>query len=398
MALISLGKINKKIFIPILGGVLRLIYKFIVYENPKITIFSNNPFLLAIYTTIGMILAFIPYLILKNQIKRKSINININNNENSSSVKTQKSKLEIEFEHYDLYEETKSSKYKLILIATIFDCLQTLSIFIFCFYCAYNLWIFDIILISLFSKLILKTILYKHQYFSMIIIIILGLGLNIIEYFKKDKNNNNKVDPIEIIFKIISEICFCLNVVTNKLNMEKYFCNSYEICIWEGLIDLIVISFILLIINIIGVTISGINYPQNFYEYIDQFDISDLFLVLLTIIINGLYNMSLIITNDIFTPCHVLIVLFINELYYYFQLKENLMLNILGLFVLILLFFMFLFFIEVFELNFFGLSKNTKKNIEKRSDSDTEIVTNIKDLDTLDIENENDMNIELNKL
>ena len=136
MALISLGKINKKIFIPILGGVLRLIYKFIVYENPKITIFSNNPFLLAIYTTIGMILAFIPYLILKNQIKRKSINININNNENSSSVKTQKSKLEIEFEHYDLYEETKSSKYKLILIATIFDCLQTLSIFIFCFYCA----------------------------------------------------------------------------------------------------------------------------------------------------------------------------------------------------------------------------------------------------------------------
>ena len=108
--------------------------------------------------------------------------------------------------------------------------------------------------------------------------------------------------------------------------------------------------------------------------------------------------MSLIITNDIFTPCHVLIVLFINELYYYFQLKENLMLNILGLFVLILLFFMFLFFIEVFELNLFGLSKNTKKNIEKRSDSDTEIVTNIKDLDTLDIENENDMNIELNKL
>jgi len=150
-------------------------------------------------------------------------------------------------------------------------------------------------------------------------------------------------------------------VVINKLNMEKYFCNSYEICIWEGLIDLIVISFILLIINIIGVTISEIDYPQNFYEYIDQFDINDLFLVLLTIIINGLYNMSLIITNDIFTPCHVLIVLFINELYYYFQLKENLMLKILGLFVLILLFFTFLFFIEVFELNLFGLSKNTKK-------------------------------------
>ena len=45
----------------------------------------------------------------------------------------------------------------------------------------------------------------------MIIIIILGLGLNIIEYFKKD--DKNEVGFIEILFKIISEILSCLVIV-----------------------------------------------------------------------------------------------------------------------------------------------------------------------------------------
>ena len=153
----------------------------------------------------------------------------------------------------------------------------------------------------------------------MIIIIILGLGLNIIEYFKKD--DKNEVGFIEILFKIISEILSCLVIVINKLNMEKYFCHSYEICIWEGLVDFIVISTSLLIVNKIGVTIAGIYHPKNLYDYFDQFDISDIFLALFTIIINGLYNIFIIATCDIFTPFHVLITLIINECYNYFHLK-----------------------------------------------------------------------------
>ena len=156
-----------------------------------------------------MILSLIPYLILKRQIKKEKFNIN----ENSTSGKDTKNRLAIKYEHYNIYKKTKWSKYKFLFLASILDCLQTLSGCILFWDFVYNLWIFDIIIISLFSNLILKTVLYRHQYFSMIIIIILGFGLNIIEYFKKDKDDKNKVDLTKIIFKFISEIFACLILV-----------------------------------------------------------------------------------------------------------------------------------------------------------------------------------------
>ena len=54
---------------------------------------------MAIYTSIGMILSFIPYLILKSQIKKEKSNIN----ENLTSKKVTKNKLAIKYEHYNIY-------------------------------------------------------------------------------------------------------------------------------------------------------------------------------------------------------------------------------------------------------------------------------------------------------
>jgi hypothetical protein len=311
--MIKIGKIDKLLLLPISGGLIFIPFTIII----KYTEVKNHSIILSLCSSLGMMLSLIPLLISRINMKRAMSNKKI-----THKIKKNRNKNEIPLIYNKNNSEIKAHKFIYIFFSSLADLIQTIiETTIFNYQIKVNFWILDLLFLAIISYLLLRIKLYRHQYFSMIIIIILGLGLNIIEYFKKDKNDNNKVDPIEIIFKIISEICFCLNVVTNKLNMEKYFCNSYEICIWEGLIDLIVISFILLIINIIGVTISGINYPQNFYEYIDQFDISDLFLVLLTIIINGLYNIFIIATCDIFTPFHVLITLIINECYNYFHLK-----------------------------------------------------------------------------
>ena len=97
--------------------------------------------------------------------------------------------------------------------------------------------------------------------------------------------------------------------------MEKYFCHPYEICIWEGLLDLIVNSAVLFIVNQIGSTISGIKHPENLNVYLDQFDKIDLFLALFTIFVYGLCNLCIIVTCDIFTPWHVLIIFIISESY-----------------------------------------------------------------------------------
>ena len=366
MALISIGTINKKLIIPILGGLIKLFYRIMKDLNPKKEILNKNPFLVSIYISLGMTLSFIPYLILKYKSKK----LIRNKNDYISPIKAKKNKLILKYEHYDIYERTKWNKFKLILISTIFDFSQTIIVCAFCIECVYNLWVFDIIFISLFSYLLLKSKLYKHQYFSMIIIVILGFGLNIIEYFKKDVTNESKINIIEILAKFISEIFFSLNIVLNKLNMEKNFCTSYEICIWEGFINLILFLIILFIINKIGISISDIKYTDNFSEYFNKFDINDFILSLVVIFISCFYNIFILVTYENFTPCHVLILLIINESYYYVKINNNFLLNIIGFFLLLIMLFIFLVFIEIVEFNFFEFSINTKKNIGIRADSD----------------------------
>ena len=180
MTIITIGKVNRKILIPILGGIINIFFLYLLSKNPKLKVGLDNPFLISIYSTFGMILSFIPYLIVKNRTKQ-------NKNSENSSLTTQKLKSPIKLEHYDIYKRKKWDKYKLILIAAIFYNIETLLYYIVAVKCVYNLWIFDIIFISLFSYIIFKSKLYRHQYISMIIITIFGFGLNIIEYFKSDK-------------------------------------------------------------------------------------------------------------------------------------------------------------------------------------------------------------------
>ena len=369
MKCINFGDVNKRLLIPIFGGIIRLIYIFLIHRNPKYEIATKNPFILNIYTSVGMIFSFIPYLILKYRSKTKSI---------SSNASQIQSKLNIEFIHSDLYEEIEidqSKKYKLIICSSIFDFLQVLLLTIFCIYCNYNLWIFDILFMSLFSNLILKTKLYKHQYISMIIIIILGFILNIIKYFNLG-DTKNKLDPFELSMKLLSEICLSLSMVIVKYNMEKTYCSPYEICIWEGLIGLILNIIILVIVNQLRVTISGIEYPNNFYELFDNYDINDLIICFVELIMNAIYNMVIFVTCDFFTPFHILITSIIKEFYSYLQTDGNLVLNILGICILIFIAFMFLVFVEIIELNFWNISYNTKKNIELRSLTDSSIENN----------------------
>ena len=125
---------------------------------------------------------------------------------------------------------------------------------------------------SLFSFLLLKTKLYKHQYVSMIIIICLGLLLNVIEYFKHN-DVENELNFFEIFMKFLSEICLSLIIVIAKYNMEKTYCSPYEICILSGTIGLILYIIVLLVLNKLESKIYGIQYPDNFYELFDNYDI-----------------------------------------------------------------------------------------------------------------------------
>ena len=365
MGCINCGQLDIKFLIPISGGVVRLIYNYIIVLNEKYEALGINPFLVSIYTYIGMILAFIPYLIFKYRTKHVVINSN-----NPDELKD-KSKLNVELIfNNDILKKTKCSKYKCIVIASFFDFINTLLYGVLYTNIFYNLWIFDIIFISLFSHIILNTKLYKHQYTSMIIILILGFALNIIEYFKLE-GSENRFDYIGIIVKFLTEIFFSLAIVIIKYNLEKNYCSPYEICIWEGILGLIFHLICLVVINCLELTIDGIEYPKNIKYYFENYNYNDFIESLIVIITGGLYNISLILTCNYFSPSHILIASIIKEYHLYLQKGGNVILNIMGFFILFIILFIFLVFVEVIELNICNISYNTKKNIERRSKMDS---------------------------
>ena len=362
MRFISLGTIDIKILIPVLGGIITLIFTSFIGYSPKIEIIELNPFLLCIYSTLGMILAFIPFLIIKYKSKREN---KINN------------KLLIESKLYkklivskNVFRKTRFKKFRFILYSTFLDFFQTLLATIFIPSYLYNLWIFDIILMSLFSFLILKTKFYKHQFISMIVIVVLGLGLNILGYFTFD-NTGAELKSFDIFIQFIIEIFFCIMIVIMKYNMEKNYCNPYELCLWEGVFGFILYSICLTIFCKFELSVYGIKHPDNLVQYLNEFDYNDLIVCLTNIIYYFIYNLSLILTCGYFTPIHILIISIINETDGFFRAGANLALDILGFFILILIAIMLLVFIEVIEINICNLSYNIKKNIELRSKNDS---------------------------
>ena len=90
-------------------------------------------------------------------------------------------------------------------------------------------------------------------------------------------------------------------------------------------------------------------------------------------IILGLINILSILTIKYFTPCHAIIILVIGRIIlairrFFIEIKLK---DIIYIFFLILILLVLLVYIEVIELHFCEIQKNTKENIEKRGDLET---------------------------
>ena len=174
--------------------------------------------------------------------------------------------------------------------------------------------------------------------------------------------------------KLVTEICLSLSSVLSKYTMEKFYCNPYEICIWNGAIGLIMNIICIAIIVGLNLKIQEVEYQANFLEYFENYNIYDFITCLLIIMECFTYNICIFLTCNYFTPIHTLITSIIKECYTYIQINGGngeILLNILGIVTLILIAFIFLIFIEIIEINIFNISYYTKRNIEIRSRNDS---------------------------
>lgn len=122
-------------------------------------------------------------------------------------------------------------------------------------------------------------------------------------------------------------------------------------------------------------------YLDNLYEYYEKLNYIEIIYFLLIMICRCIFNLFSLITIKYFTPSHIIFILIIGELELFIDRDWKSILSICIAFVMMLIF------TEILELNFFGLSENTRKNIMNRA--------KIKNIESID--NENDIeNSDLN--
>ena len=142
MRYISLGDINKKLLYILVGSLSKLIAELILYFYAKDIKMNDHPFILGINANLGMILAFIPDIIVKCSIKKKILKDEKSQNRNYLIIEEKKAK------------RLKVLKILIIALCCILDFLQKILTFLYSQYIINNLWLFDIVFLGSFSYLI----------------------------------------------------------------------------------------------------------------------------------------------------------------------------------------------------------------------------------------------------
>ena len=226
------------------------------------------------------------------------------------------------------------------------------------------------------SLFIFKMKYYKHQYISVILILILEIIRFIVkfnEYFKFD--NIILVYLLQMIRAFIDSIL----IGYSKGLMDKKFFSPYKVTYIFGLINLILISIIYIIITYMPVEN---NSPLCFIEYKNKCYIDNIFsnfvgysvkqiiLLFFHSIFVGLGRFLLNFILNYFTICHLFVYYNFCEFFINCQ-NEHPKKTFLIISNIVEFFVAFIFF-EIIELNCFGLSKDIKENIEKRALLETE--------------------------
>jgi len=352
MAFIGIGKINTNL-IPIIIGCIFCFLNRLLNQYKETKLFENV-MLTNIFISFSDIFTIIPYIIFKIRSTK------VHTPENKELIPNEAKETKFEFlyeETYDIEDDVEGKGKFIVLIGVIF--FVNYFIFVYIFALKTNTWIMYILFTSIFYYLFFKSKLYKHHYLSIVIILIIGLVIDFVEgNIQKDFTENFKL----ILLSFLRVILLSLNYVLIKYTMEKKYASPYEIGFFNGLINLILF--------IIGAIIDYYSFGTFEYkEYFDNFNGKELLVVLgLMITQFGIY-MSLFIIDKKDTPCHIFIVFVFGQLAYYYKLTE---ISIVSIICLILILFFSLIFNEIIELNFLGLSQNTRKNIIKRANTEVE--------------------------
>ena len=236
-----------------------------------------------------------------------------------------------------------------------------------------SFWMFDLFFICIFSYFILKVKLYKHQYLSVVMILILAVILNIINYMKR-------IGVFYIFSMIVMHTIYALSIIMKKYIFEFAFTSVFELIFYEGLGLLIFFIILFIIAHRFPLNYSVDNcgafavysnkcYFDNFFCYYDALNKKEILIAVFMIVYYFIYYICFNSTIKHYTACHIYLISFFEEAVIFRIFKGEITdwRLVPDIIVLLLILFFLLVFNEIIEIKVFDLDYNTKRNIEKRA-------------------------------
>ena len=372
---IGIGHIDKYLIFALIGGLSQFTCAIMLFKYKDIANYNKHPLIIGFNAGLGMSFAFIPFIILKiNSNKAKN-----NNQETFIKVLSEKAPEKIgtisDFGYLEKFSDKRlrRQKYLILLACALLDFSQKSLTYIFNKLVVNNIWIFNIFFIYIFEKLILKRKLYKHQYLSGVIIILLGIAAIIVGAFKEEGNIF-----LGLILCLIIEIQYSLEKVLSKFLMDCRDSSPFEITFYEGIFSLIVNSILLTIFtncplpddkkydDIFSFTYyKGKKYFDHFTLAFSDMGLGETLLFILSACGRLISSFSGHIVIKHYTAPHIVLILIIGEITLAFKEGAEWP-NIIQFILFCLVLIMSLIYTEIIEINIFDLEKNTRKNIYLR--------------------------------
>jgi hypothetical protein len=220
----------------------------------------------------------------------------------------------------------------------------------------------DIIARIVLSRRVLKLSLFRHHYFSLVLVILGFLSMSICEF-----QTINEIDLNNwpyFIFIIIRNILLPLEDVYNKILLTDKFLLPHYLMFWRGLFNCVFLALLCLCFFLTRVIKYEFNIPNEMNSAI--YLLHKIILIILYFCRAFIYLKII----DVFSPQHVAFCNTALYLYLFLLWKkksgDNFYLSFLDYFSLILIIFATLIFNEILIINACGLNQNTKKGFIKK--------------------------------
>ena len=374
--LISKGYINKYILFAFIAGLSKCFVSIMVFKFDKFANYNKHPLIIGFNAGIGMSLSIIPLIIVKTKSRRDKTNDKSKENQQLSLKGTRISLGDVNYiEKYDK-KKLRIQKYLILLACAFLDFAQKFLSFFLKKLIINNIWMFNIIFISLFDYLIMKAKLYRHQYISCIIIVLIGIAATVVGLL-----GDNERITVKLFLCIGIEIMYSLAIVLAKFLMDHRSCSPYEVTFYEGIFALIVNSILLAIFTNIPITdedgkldkilklteYNGKIYIDHFIAAFKDMQVGEVFFFILSAFGRLISNLFGHIIVKHYTSSHIILVLILGEIGLAFKEKHEWK-EIVQFSLFVFALFILLIFTEIIEINACDLEKNTRKNIQLREE------------------------------